>query len=292
MNRRNIIKSLALGTVGLAINKKVAAIGVNEEDMSVLKGNIKHSVCQWTYGFLPLEDLCVVAKKIGITAIDLIGPKDWPMLKKYGLDSSMCNGAEISLTEGWNDTQYHPTLIKNYTKHINLVADAGYKNLICFSGNRNGMNDELGLKNCVDGLKQIIGLAEKRGVTIQMELFNSKVDHKDYMCDKSAWGIALCKQLGSENFKLLYDIYHMQINEGDVIRTIKDNHQYFGHYHTAGVPGRHEIDETQELFYPAIIKAIIETGFKGYLAQEFMPTGANNNEKIKALKKAIKICDV
>jgi hydroxypyruvate isomerase len=292
MNRRNIIKSLALSTVGLAINKKVAAIGTNVEDMSVLKGNIKHSVCQWTYGFLSLEELCAVAKKIGITAIDLIGPKGWPMLKKYGLDSSMCNGAEISLTEGWNDTQYHPTLIKNYTEHINLVADAGYKNLICFSGNRNGMNDELGLKNCVDGLKQIIGLAEKRGVTIQMELFNSKVDHKDYMCDKSAWGVALCKQLGSENFKLLYDIYHMQINEGDVIRTIKDNHQYFGHYHTAGVPGRHEIDETQELFYPAIIKAIIETGFKGYLAQEFMPTGANNNEKIKALKKAIKICDV
>jgi hydroxypyruvate isomerase len=292
MNRRNIIKSMALSTVGLAMNKKVAAAFVNEEENLSLKGNIKHSVCRWTYGYLSLEELGAVANKIGIKAIDLIGPKEWPILKKMGLDSSMCNGAEISLTEGWNDVQYHSTLVKNYTEHINLVANAGYKNLICFSGNRKGINDEVGLKNCVDGLKQIIGLAEKKGVTIQMELFNSKIDHKDYMGDKSAWGVELCKQLGSQNFKLLYDIYHMQINEGDVIRTIKDNHTYFGHYHTAGVPGRHEIDETQELFYPAIIKAIIETGYKGYLAQEFIPTGANNNEKEKALKKAIKICDV
>jgi hydroxypyruvate isomerase len=154
------------------------------------------------------------------------------------------------------------------------------------------MDDETGMKNCVEGLKQIIGLAEKKGVVIQMELFNSKVDHKDYMCDKSAWGIDLCKRIGSENFKLLYDIYHMQINEGDVIRTIQDHHQYFGHYHTAGVPGRHEIDETQELFYPAIIKAVLATGFKGYLAQEFIPTGKETEDKIKALKKAVKLCDV
>jgi hydroxypyruvate isomerase len=293
MNRRTIIKSLAMGTAGLAINKNVAAAAeTDDNEMYKLKGNINHSVCRWTYDFLSLEELCNVANKIGLKAIDLIGPKEWNILKKHGLDSSMCNGAEISLTEGWNDKQYHGTLIKNYTEHINLVAEAGYKNLICFSGNRKGMDDETGLKNCVEGLKQIIGLAEKKGVVIQMELFNSKVDHKDYMCDKSAWGIELCKRLGSQNFKLLYDIYHMQINEGDVIHTIKDGHQYFGHYHTAGVPGRHEIDETQELFYPAIIKAIIATGFKGYLAQEFIPTGKEKEDKIKALKKAVKLCDV
>jgi hydroxypyruvate isomerase len=293
MNRRTIIKSLAMGTAGLAINKNVAAaMETDKEEMYKLKGNINHSVCRWTYGFLSLEELCNVANKIGLKAIDLIGPKEWGVLKSHGLYSSMCNGAEISLTEGWNDKQYHSTLIKNYTEHINLVAEAGYKNLICFSGNRKGMDDETGMKNCVEGLKQIIGLAEKKGVVIQMELFNSKVDHKDYMCDKSAWGIDLCKRIGSENFKLLYDIYHMQINEGDVIRTIQDHHQYFGHYHTAGVPGRHEIDETQELFYPAIIKAVLATGFKGYLAQEFIPTGKETEDKIKALKKAVKLCDV
>jgi hydroxypyruvate isomerase len=154
------------------------------------------------------------------------------------------------------------------------------------------MDDETGMKNCVDGLKQIMSLAEKNNVIIQMELFNSKIDHKDYMCDKSAWGVELCKRIGSSNFKLLYDIYHMQINEGDVIRTIKDHHEYFGHFHTAGVPGRHEINETQELYYPAIIKAILETGYKGYVAQEYIPTGKTSEEKVAALKKAIKVCDV
>ena len=226
---------------------------------------------------------------MGITGVDLIGPKDWHILKKHNLDSTMCNGAEISLTEGFNDPQYHPTLIESYKKHINLVADAGYTNLICFSGNRRGIDDETGLENCVKGLKEIIGLAEKRGVVLQMELFNSKVDHPDYMCDNSAWGVALCKRLGSQNFKLLYDIYHMQISEGDIIRTIQENHQYFGHYHTAGVPGRNEIDETQELFYPAIMKAIFETGFKGFVAQEFIP---RYKDALNSLKSAVILCDI
>ena len=292
-SRRKLLKQLAVGSVALAANPLSSlAANDNTDEMYKLKGNINHSVCRWTYNFLPLEELCGVANKIGLKAIDLVGPKDWNVLKTHGLDSSMCNGAEISLTKGWNHTEYHSVLIKNYTDHINYVADAGYKNLICFSGSRDGMDDETGLKNCVDGLKQIMQFAEKRGVIIQMELLNSKIDHKDYMCDKSAWGVELCKRLGSENFKLLYDIYHMQIDEGDVIRTIKNNHQYFGHYHTAGVPGRHEIDDTQELFYPAIIKAILETGFKDYLAQEFIPTAKEKEDKIKALKKAVRICDV
>lgn len=292
-SRRKLLKQIAVGSVAIAANPLAAlAASENNEEMYKLKGNINHSVCRWTYNFLPLDELCTTANKIGLKAIDLVGPKEWNVLKTHGLDSSMCNGAEISLTKGWNHTEYHSTLIKNYTDHINYVADAGYKNLICFSGSRDGMDDETGLKNCVEGLKQIIGLAEKKGVMIQMELLNSKIDHKDYMCDRSKWGVELCKRLGSENFKLLYDIYHMQIDEGDVIRTIKDNHQYFGHYHTAGVPGRHEIDETQELFYPAIIKAIADSGFKGYLAQEFIPTGKEKEDKIKALKKAVKICDV
>jgi hydroxypyruvate isomerase len=254
-----------------------------------LKNNIKHSVCSWTYGFMPLEQLCTTVKEIGFAAIDLVGPKGWPTLKKHGVHSSMCNGAEISLTEGWNDPQYHDKLVKNYTEHIDLVAAAGYQNLICFSGNRKGMDDETGMKNCAAGLKKIMAHAEKKGVIIVMELLNSKIDHKDYMCDHTAWGVGLCKMIGSDNFKLLYDIYHMQIDEGDVIRTIQQSHPYIAHYHTGGVPGRHEIDESQELYYPAIIKAIVQTGFKGYLAQEFIPAA---EDKVASLRKAIQICDV
>jgi hydroxypyruvate isomerase len=204
----------------------------------------------------------------------------------------MCNGAELNLTDGWGDAQFHEALIERYHRHIDLVADAGYTNLICFSGNKRGMDPETGLRNAVKGLTQILPHAEKRGVVLQMELFNSKVDHPDYFADNSAWGIELCKQLDSPNFKLLYDIYHMQISEGDIIRTITDNHQYFGHYHTAGVPGRHEIDHTQELFYPAIARAILASGFKGYLAQEFIPTAEKAAGKIESLQQAIQICDV
>ncbi|MDQ6812149.1 MAG: TIM barrel protein [Bacteroidota bacterium] len=254
-----------------------------------MEGTIKHSVCYWTYNFLSLEELCICVKEIGFTAIDLVGPQGWNTLKKHNLYSSMCNGAEISLTEGWNDKQYHSTLIKNYTDYINLVAKAGYTNLISFSGNRKGMSNEVGLRNCVEGLKQILSIAEKKGVVIHMELLNSKIDHPDYMCDLSAWGVELCKRISSDNFKLLYDIYHMQIDEGDVIRTIQNNHQYFGHYHTGGVPGRNEPDDNQELNYPAIMRALKQTGFNGYVAQEFISV---NEDKVASLAEALKICRV
>lgn len=289
MKRRSFIGTSAAASVGLLAYKNGNAMETSKNEFKGLKNNISHSVCQWCYGSIPLEDFLKSLNELGIKAIDLIGPKDWPLLKQYAIHCSMCNGAEISLTEGWNDPQYHETLIKNYTDIIPKVAEAGYTNLICFSGNRRGMDDKSGLKNCAEGLKQIIPLAEKHGVVVQMELLNSKVDHKDYMCDHAAWGVALCKAVGSENFKLLYDIYHMQIMEGDVIRTIQDHHQYFGHYHTGGNPGRHEIDETQELFYPAIMRAIVETGFKGHVAQEFIPSW---EDKIAALKQGVTICDV
>ncbi len=259
------------------------------EDRLPLKGNIKHSVCRWCFGDMPLDQLCVAVKEMGLVGIDLVGPKDWNTLKQYQLISTMCNGAEISLTKGWNNPQYHAQLIKSYSEHIELVAAAGFTNLICFSGNREGMADEVGLQNCADGLKKIMSLAEKKGVVIHMELLNSKIDHKDYMCDKTPWGVELCKRIGSPNFKLLYDIYHMQIDEGDVIRTIQTYHPYIGHYHTAGVPGRHEIDESQELYYPAIMRAILATGFKNYVAQEFIPA---KQDKLESLRKAIQICDI
>ena len=288
MNRRAAIKTAAIGASAAFVPLAYSNEG-NAPKNAPLKGNIRHSVCSWCYPDLSLDELCLLAKDIGLVGIDLIGPEGWPTLKKHGLISTMCNGAELSLTEGFNHIEYHPQLIVNYTRQIELVAAAGYTNLICFSGNRNGMDDETGLQNCVAGLKQILPLAEENGVVIQMELFNSKVDHPDYMCDNTAWGIELCKRLDSPNFKLLYDIYHMQIEEGDIIRTIRENHRYFGHYHTAGVPGRHEIEENQELFYPAIMKAIMETGYEGFVAQEFIPTREDPTE---SLRKAIALCDV
>jgi hydroxypyruvate isomerase len=294
MQRRNLIKSLAVTAAAVAAGTKLNASDMNAmaNDLK-LKGNINHSVCWWTYNYMPLEQLCKAVKEIGFGAIDLLAPKEWPIAQAHGIYSSMCyiNG-KVSLTEGFNHTEFHDSLVKDYLEVIPMMVKAGYKNLICFSGNRNGMDDETGLKNCITGLQKIMPLAEKNGIIIQMELFNSKVNHPDYMADKSAWGVELCKRLGSENFKLLYDIYHMQVNEGDVIHTIKDNYQYFGHYHTAGVPGRNEIDETQELNYPAIMKAIVETGYKGYVAQEFIATGKTNEEKMAALKDAVKRCDV
>jgi hydroxypyruvate isomerase len=294
MNRRKLIQSLALGTAGAALaTNSFANTQETANDTMSLKGNINHSVASWTYNFLSIDEMCKVVKKLGFSSIDLLAPKDWPTVQKNGIYCSMCYTAgKISLTEGWNNKANHEWLIKDFEEGIPMVAQAGYKNLICFSGNRNGMDDVIGMNNCSEGLKKIMPLAEKHGVIIQMELFNSKINHPDYMCDKSAWGIDLCKKIGSPNFKLLYDIYHMQVNEGDVINTIQKNHQYFGHYHTAGVPGRHEIDETQELYYPAIMKAIVATGYKGYVAQEFVPSSKDNKERIAALKKAIKICDV
>ncbi|MFL5745667.1 MAG: hydroxypyruvate isomerase family protein [Niastella sp.] len=292
-SRRVAIKNLVAGTAALGTANMLSSFTTPEEIKSTaLKGNINHSVCRWCYGSIPLEDLCVAIKKIGFSAIDLVGPKEWPTLQKHGIFSSMCNGAELNLVDGWNDKKFHPQLIKNYSEMIPLVAKAGYKQLICFSGSRRGIDDETGWNNCAEGLKQIMGLAEKNKVEIVMELLNSKVNHKDYQCDRTAWGVELCKRTGSENFKLLYDIYHMQIDEGDVIRTIKDNHQYISHYHTGGVPGRNEIDETQELYYPAIMKAIVDLGYKGYVAQEFIPTPKTNEEKLVSLEKGIKICDV
>lgn len=288
MKRRKFLQLTAISSFLLLSCKKLVNKPSVKKTSFILKNNINHSVCQWCFNDIPLEDFLKTLNELGVKAIDLMGPKDWPLLKKYNIECSMCNGAEISLTEGWNNPKYHNQLIKNYTEMIPKVANARYKNLICFSGNRDGMDDKVGLQNCVKGLSQIMPLAEKHGVIIQMELFN-QINHPDYMCDSSKWGVELCQALGSENFKLLYDIYHMQIQEGDIIRTIQNHHQYFGHYHTAGVPGRHEIDDTQELYYPAIMRAILDTGYKGYVAQEFIPRSSN---KIQSLKESFLICDV
>lgn len=293
LNRRSVIKGILAGTAVLGFPSGFSSFANTKEEGTIpsgfLKGKLNHSVARWCFNDFEIETLCIEVKKMGITGIDLVGPKDWPILKKHDLVSTMCNGAELNLVDGFNDLQFHEVLIKNYTKMIPLVAQAGYKNLICFSGSRRGKTDEEGWQNCVIGLQKLIPLAEKHNVTLVMELLNSKIDHHDYQCDRTSWGAELAKRLNTENFKLLYDIYHMQIDEGDVIRNITENHQYIAHFHTAGVPGRHEIDETQELNYVAIMKAIAATGFKGFIGQEFIPKNAN---KLESLRKAITICDI
>jgi len=248
---------------------------------------LKHSVARWCLSQYSLEEILPLLKELGVYSIDLIGPNEFEVLKKHDFHCSMCEGAEISLTEGWNRLDLHKELIKRYKEVIPKVADAGFTNLICFSGNRNGMDDYVGLENCAQGLEQILPLAEKYGVVIQMELFN-QINHPDYMADSSLWGISLCRRLGTENFKLLYDIYHMQIQEGNIIDSIKKYHSYFGHYHTAGVPGRNEIEDTQELNYAAIMKAIHQTGFNGHVAQEFIPL---REDPFVSLEKAVTICE-
>jgi len=287
-SRRAALRSAIVGGLGFAASGGKLASATDTQD-GPLNGNLKQSVAQWTYHNMPLDELCQTVKQLGFSAIDLVGPDQWPTLKKYGVHASMCWGAQLTISKGFAETQYHDELVQNYTKHIDLVADAGYRNLLCFSGDRNGMDPAVGLSNTEAGLKRILGHAEKRGVMIVMELLNSKVDHPDYLCDNSAWGIELCKRVGSPNLGLLYDIYHMQIMEGDIIATIRKYHEYFVHYHTGGVPGRHEIGEEQELNYPAICRAIRETGYDGYLAHEFLPTVS---DPVASLREAVRLCDI
>jgi hydroxypyruvate isomerase len=290
-SRRAFLSTTALAAAALQqrLSAADAAAGT--------KGHVHHSVCKWCYPKISLEDLCTAGKDMGLTSIDLLQPSDFPPLKKYGLICAMVSNPTIKspagdlggITKAFNRKEHHDLLVQAYEPQIDAVADAGMKNLICFSGNREGLDDETGLKNCAEGLKKIMAHAEKRGVVICMELLNSRVNHPDYQCDKSAWGIALCKEIGSPNFRLLYDIYHMQIMEGDVIATIRRSHEYFAHYHTGGVPGRHEIDDTQELNYPAIMRAIVETGHAGHIAQEFVPA---KPDVLASLRQAVGICDV
>jgi hydroxypyruvate isomerase len=284
---QKIAGSVALATIGTSLTNRLEA--ADKAVGATLKGKINHSVCRWCFQGIALDDFCKAAKEIGLQSIELVGPQEWPTLQKYGLTSGLPWGAGMGIEKGFNDPQYHDALVKSYEEVIPLVAKAGYSQIICFSGNRNGMDDEKGMENAATGLKRLMATAEKHKVTMVMELLNSKVNHKDYMADHTAWGAALADHIGSDRFKLLYDIYHMQIMEGDVIATIKKYNKYISHYHTAGVPGRNEIDETQELNYPAIMKAITETGYKGFVAQEFIPKRA---DKIASLKQGVQICDI
>ena len=295
LSRRRALQTLAgtAAVLGVAARPQTLTAADVEAAATKTKGNVNHSVCKWCYKDVALEDLCRAAGRIGLHSIELLNPDAWPTLKKYNLVCAMCNGPSVDglggIEKAFNRKEHHEKLVPAYRERIAAVAQAGFQNVICFSGNRAGLDDEQGLENCAAGLKQIMAEAERHKVNVCMELLNSKINHKDYQCDHTAWGVELCKRVGSERFKLLYDIYHMQIMEGDVIRTIQQNHTYIAHYHTGGVPGRNEIDNTQELYYPAIMKAIVATGYKGHVAQEFIP---KRPDALASLKQGVEICDV
>lgn len=296
ISRRTLLHTGVLGAVAASMQQRIHA--AEKAAGPELKGRIRHSVCKWCYPKISLDELCIAAKSMGISSIELLDPPDLATVKKHGLECAIVSyptiegpdGVKVGKIEhGLNNPAYHDLLAKAYEPWLKAAAEGGADKVICFSGNRNGMDDEVGMKNCAEGLKKLIPLAEKYNITLVMELLNSRVNHRDYMCDKSAWGVELCKLVGSERFKLLYDIYHMQIMEGDIIATIRRDHQYFAHYHTGGVPGRNEINDSQELHYPAIMKAIVETGYKGFVGQEFIPKA---EDKMASLKEAVLICDI
>jgi len=291
LSRRSFISSsslIAVGTIAGSLARAGRAVTADDVERIVKNGRINQSVSKWCYGKFSLEEMCAVGKKMGLKAIDLLGPNDFPTLKKYGLACSMVN--THGLTKGINRKENHDECLAKIRTAIDAAAEYKYPNVISFPGNRAGMPDDVGVENSVIALKKIAGYAEKKDVTICLEYLNSKVNHKDYMFDNMAWGVEVCKKVGSESVKILYDIYHAQIMEGDIIRTLRDNKKYIGHYHTGGNPDRHEIDETQELYYPAIMRAIVETGYKGYVAHEFVPK--KENDPIESLAYAVRICDV
>ena len=255
----------------------------------VTKGRLKQSVSRWCYQKIALSDLAAAVKDMGLTAIDLLKEDEWDALKPYGLLCSMAyatGGGTIA--DGLNDPKNHDAIVKGLEAGIPKAAKAGIPNVITFFGNRRGMDLQQGLDNCVTGLNRIKKAAEDAGVTVCLEVLNSKVDHKDYLGDRSAYGVQVVKAVGSPRVKVLFDIYHMQIMEGDLIRTIRDNHQWIAHYHTGGVPGRHELDETQEVNWRAVAAAIADTGFAGYMAHEFVPT----RDPLTSLREAVALCDV
>ncbi|MCP4190833.1 MAG: TIM barrel protein [Planctomycetaceae bacterium] len=281
-SRRQLLRASA----AFALASSVSLDKTVGQEPVAKKGRIKQTVCKWCFPKSSLDQLAEAAKSMGLVGVDLLRPQEFPIVQKHGLVCTMTTSHSIG--KGLNDVANHDSCLQAINTGIEANEKAGFRNVICFSGNRNGIDDKTGLRNCVKALKQITPVAEKAGVVINMELLNSRVNHPDYMCDKSDWGIELVKQVGSDNFRLLYDIYHMQIMEGDIIRSIQDNHMYFGHYHTAGNPGRHELDQHQELNYPAICNAIAASGFDGYLGQEFIP----QRDPMKSLSEAVALCDV
>ncbi|MEM6523218.1 MAG: TIM barrel protein [Bacteroidota bacterium] len=287
MNRNQALRTLAAST-GVLISP-FSSRSLAAEFKTELKGNINHSACRWCYGQISLKKLATFGKEIGVKSIELLEPDEYKTVTDLGLTCAMPNGSMIGIPYGFNHPNHHDRLKKDFLERLPTAAEHGFTKMICFSGNHWKKSHKKGLDYCARGLEPIVQEATKYNITICMELLNSKVDHVGYQCDHTEWGVKLVDKLGADNFKLLYDIYHMQVMEGDVIATIRKYNEYIGHYHTGGVPGRNEIDKTQELNYPAIMRAILDTGYKGFVGQEFIPTKA---EPLESLKQGVLICDV
>ncbi|MDQ3018103.1 MAG: TIM barrel protein [Bacteroidota bacterium] len=283
MERRSLLKNISLASAASLLPVTIST------PKTTSSRQFQHSVCRWCYSTISLEEMCDMAKECGIQSIELLNPDEWDTVLKRGLKVGLSNGSPLGIQKGWNHLKYHGQLQSDLLNLIPKAAEKGIPQIIVFSGNRDGISDEEGMEMCAKGLDPVVKLAEQYNIQLVMELLNSKLNHPDYQCDLTTWGVKLVDKIGSTHFKLLYDIYHMQIMEGDVINTLTTFKDYIGHFHTAGVPGRHEIDDTQELFYPAIMKAISATGFKGFVAQEFIPV---SGDPVKSLKKAIEICSV
>jgi hydroxypyruvate isomerase len=279
LSRRQALTAGAL-FAGLTLGGRSAPA----EAQPARKGRIRQAICPGALRRMPIDQMCKICAQLGLVGIDFADPKDWPTLKKYGLVCSL-----VSMrAKGLNRKENHDEALAALRKGIELAAEAGFHNVICMSGNRAGLSDDEGAANCVAGLKRLAAFAEQKQVNVCMELLNSKRNHKDYQCDRTAWGVGVVKKVGSPRIKLLYDIYHMQVQEGDVIATIRENIESIAHFHTAGVPGRHEIDDSQELYYPAIMRTIAELKFAGYVAHEYSPT----RDPVESLKQSVAICDV
>lgn len=282
LTRRDLLKSSMAGLAACQLSFASPAEGIQR------KGRIQQSVCQWCYRQMPVEQLAEYAAKIGLRGVDLLKPDEYELPRRYGIICTMGYAGGGEIPKALNRPENHPAIEQAFRTNIPRAAKAGVPNVITFSGNRAGMSDDEGARNTIDGLNRVKKIAEDNGVTICLELLNSKRDHHDYMCDHTAWGVRVMQEVKSPNVKLLYDIYHMQIMEGDLIDTIRQNIQWIGHFHTGGVPGRHELDGTQEVQWDGVMRAIADAGFKGYVAHEFIPTG----DPLLSLRKAADLCDV
>jgi hydroxypyruvate isomerase len=286
LTRREVLARASLAALG-AVACPGMAKGA-QAARAVRKGRLKQSVSRWPYKSIAFRDFCRAVSEMGLPAIDLLNAEDWPVAREFGLTCSMGYAGGGTIENGLNDPAQHDAIVTGLTTNIPLAAKHRVPNVITFFGNRRGRADAEAIANCVAALNRVKGVAEDHGVTVCVELLNSKVNHKDYHGDRTAFGVAVVSEVNSPRVKLLYDIYHMQIMEGDVIRTISDHARWIAHYHTGGVPGRHEIDDSQELNYPAIARAIVATGFTGYLAHEFSPT----RDPLTSLREAVALCDV
>jgi hydroxypyruvate isomerase len=287
MTRRAVLKGGVIAAVIPGMTP-LKGWGLGAGEAVERKGRIHQSVCQWCYSKIPLDTLCAYAAQIGLKGVDLLKPEDYEVPRKYGIVCSMGYADGGTIADALNRPEHHDAIEAGFRKNIPLAAKAGVPSVITFSGNRRGMPDDEGARNTVAGLNRVKKIAEDHGVNICLELLNSKVNHPDYMADHTAWGVRVVEEVNSPNVKLLYDIYHMQIMEGDLIATITKNIKWIGHFHTGGVPGRHELDGTQEIQWDGVMRGIADSGYRGYVAHEFVPL----RDPETSLRQAADLCDV